>query len=480
MRQINSTLFLVSLVAAFLLFTGTACRKATAPVPQTAHQENPARSVDDVKQQRLAWNLKTLIEPYESAGFANPEWDAAAKLALTEFARARAKVLDKNEPCSQIISKNASAAIQSGCKDPMVTYLYIKFAMDQANDKQAFSKAFVAMARAMNKSSYPPIRKYYAALRTVDQLFFTYGTNSMTMPAVQEIEPWIDQNLIPAIQDKTMPPVEAYEACKEALNLFNGDTNNYSHTYSCIEKPIFENWPNEYTSWLLKGEAYIKLGWNARGSGYVDTVTEEGAKTFSTDLAIAEQALNRAWELNPNDQLIAVKMIWVELGQGQGQDRMELWFRRAMALDPNNYDACNAKLLYIEPKWYGSVKDMLDFGRLCLQNTNWGGHVPLTLADAHWDIALQYVDKSDQANYWKQPGVWSDIQSAYNRVFQLNPNDTDLYYYYARFAYRAEDWSKLKELIPRLGPKINYGFFGGKEEFDKVVQLAEENAGKSN
>ena len=30
---------------------------------------------------------------------------------------------------------------------------------------------------------------------------------------------------------------------------------------------------------------------------------------------------------------------------------MELWFQRAMELNPNDYDACNYKLLYLEPKW---------------------------------------------------------------------------------------------------------------------------------
>ena len=63
---------------------------------------------------------------------------------------------------------------------------------------------------------------------------------------------------------------------------------------------------------------------------------------------------------------------------------MELWFDRAMELDPNDYDACYYKLYYLEPKWYGSVKDMLDFGRECVDSKVWGGRVPLVLTDAHY------------------------------------------------------------------------------------------------
>jgi hypothetical protein len=36
----------------------------------------------------------------------------------------------------------------------------------------------------------------------------------------------------------------------------------------------------------------------------------------------------------------------------------------------------------------------------------------------------------------------------------------------------------LNELIPKLGSKNNYDFFGGKDEFDKMVQLAKNHAGK--
>jgi hypothetical protein len=114
---------------------------------------------------------------------------------------------------------------------------------------------------------------------------------------------------------------------------------------------------------------------------------------------------------------------------------------------------------------------MLDFGRECVQNTNWGGRVPLILVDAHYNICNEFTDESDRTNYWKQPDVWVDIKSAYERFFQLHPDDTSSIPYYAWYAYHAEDWNKLNELIPKLGP-ANYAFFGGKDEFDKMVQTA--------
>ena len=58
-----------------------------------------------------------------------------------------------------------------------------------------------------------------------------------------------------------------------------------------------------------------------------------------------------------------------------------------------------------------------------------------------------------------------------------NPNETSWYHNYAWYAYHAEQWDTLNEIIPKLGP-INYSYFGGQDEFNKMVQLAKEHAGK--
>ena len=179
--------------------------------------------------------------------------------------------------------------------------------------------------------------------------------------------------------------------------------------------------------------------------------------------------------MNPRDARIPTKMLTVELGQGQGRQRMELWFNRAMAINTNDYDACSAKLYYLEPKWYGSTEAMLEFGRQCATNKAWGGHIPLILLDAHKSIQRQYVNDSQKTNYWKQPEVWTDLKTAFGRFFELNPDATGWYHDYAWYAYQAGQWDTLNKIIPKLGP-INYSFFGGTNEFNKMVQLAKEHA----
>ena len=434
-------------------------------------------SSDPIKQTRLDWNYKTTVDIYQKSNFRGHKWNDPALRALAEFACSRANVVETNEPWAEIISTNAAAAVHAGCIDPMLNYLYIKFAMDQTNSKEAFTEAFCAMADAMNGSSYPPIRKYYALLRAEQQYTYTYGYGSnvdSTRP--KQLLVSARENLANSLNDKAMPPEEVYEACSELLYQWPGDMTSLKNCWDQIEKPLFANWPGESLSWLLKGEAYNIIAANARGSGYANTVTEKGWEGFSENLAIAETSLKRAWDLNPKDPRIAVTMIWIVNDQGQSRDQMELWFNRAMENNTNDYEACQAKLNYIEPKWHGSIEAMLEFGRECATNQAWGGRVPLILLAAHKSIQRQYVNDSEKNDYWKHPGVWMDIKVAFDRFFELNPDARTWYHDYAWYAYQAGQWDALNEIIPKLGP-INYSYFGGKDEFDKMVRLTKEHAG---
>jgi hypothetical protein len=433
-------------------------------------------SPEAAQTNRLDWNLKTTVAVYENTADTDPSWDKPVTQALTEFARTRAQVTDSYEPWAEIITTNCDAAVKAGCDDPMVRYLYIRYCLSQTNTPKAFLDAFEEVQSNMQQSPYPPIRKFYASLRALQQFNSTYDYNRKGdfSKGYQLLNDSVS-DLVDTLNDKTTPPAEVYDASHEFIYAIPGDINMFQNDYAQIEKPLFANWSDESVSWLLKGEASVVLAWIYRGNGYADSITPEGAKGFNENLDAADKALNHAWKLDPTDARIAVTMIGVELGQGQGRDRMEMWFNRAMKDNPNDYDACAAKLNYLLPRWYGSEQDMVDFGHECVSNTDWGGTVPLTLVDAHYQIDDEYTNETDQMNYWKQPDVWTDISSSYERYFQNYPDDDSRWAYYARYAYYAGQWKKLNELLPKVKPEYYY-LFGGTDAFNQIVQSAKANA----
>lgn len=439
---------------------------------------HPSRrlSSEALQQARLNWNLKTIVTAYQNAGNSDATWDGPAIRALTEFAQMRAGESDPLDPWSLIISTNCSAAVDAGCKDPLIRYLYIRFSMSQTNAPQTFLDAFIADQHDIQNSDYPAIRKFYVSLRAFQQFTYThgYGKNVDYTVGIQMMND-AQSDLVAALNDKTTPPQETFDACNEYIYVLPGEIRQFHNYYDPIEGALFANWPEEATTWLLKAKAYHLMAWIYRGNGYSDSVTKDGWKGFNSSLAVEEKALNRAWELNPTDARIAVQGIYLDVGLGKSRDKMEQWFNRAMGNDPEDYDACSAKLNYLDANWYGSIQEMLEFGRECVQNTNWGGRVPLTLVDAHYRIYNVFIDPSERTNYWQRPDVWADISAAYERYLSDNPDDAQAIAYYANYADKAQQWDKLNQLAPKVSPNYYY-LFGGPDEFERVAQAARERA----
>jgi hypothetical protein len=424
------------------------------------------------KQLLLDWNLKTSVGAYESVGNTNSAWDEPAQRALKEFAQHTITFNPLDPQSEQIIATNSAAAVTSGCNDPMVRYLFARFYMSQTNSPEEIANTLCTAALDLQKSSYPPDRKFFATIRAIDASVAAHGFMfANQMPTVKELYPYIETNLLAVLNDKTTPPEEVYEASAECLRLFVEQPNIYVSFYSVIEPRLLANWPDEPTSWLLKGKACIDMAWFARGNGMSTVVTTDGLIKFSRYLAVAESALNHAWNLNTNDARIADEMIRLEAAQRQGRDRMELWFNRAIGIDPNDYIACAHKLNYLEPNWYGSIEEMLKFGHECTTNSSWGGRVPIILVDVHDTIFNSYIDKTARAGYWKQPEVWQDIKTAYTRYFELNPKAADNYKNYALRAYNAEQWATFVELSTKVNP-ADYAFFESKNNFNSMVRYA--------
>ena len=435
----------------------------------------PSQLPNETKQQILTWNLYTLIGAHDRAGFTNVLWDGPADAALIEYAKVRARMESTNPAFRRIIFTNASAAIQAGCGDPMLKYLALRYSPQDLHDYQDLASKFFEIAKAIHRTTYPSLRKFYADARVLENL--KQMTNeAFIFPIRIQTLPHLTNDLDVALTDNTMPSQEAYDAASFALSV-SQNKFAYQRIYDSLGK-LFDTWPYDYRIWLLAGQANVHMAWDARGTGWADTVTDEGWRAFNARLGVARRALEHAWILNQQDTAIAHEMMTVALGEGGDRKNMELWFNRAMDLDTNDFEACSHKLYYLEPKWYGSDDEQISFGRECVRSQKWGGRVPLILVDAHYGVCNR-LDPSDRDAYWKRPEVWTDITASYERYFELNPAAINGYQKYAWYACEAEQWGKLNELLAKIkGAKINYNLFGGEDGYNKVLQLAREHGYK--
>jgi hypothetical protein len=152
---------------------------------------------------------------------------------------------------------------------------------------------------------------------------------------------------------------------------------------------------------------------------------------------------------------------------------MEKWFGRALAADPDNFDACIVKLRFLLPRWHGSHEEMVAFGRECLAGQNWAGNLPYVLARAHSDVAREMMDPQQ---YLAQPQVWDDIRSVHEGYLKVFPDAPRAAWHRNRLAKWACDcgqWDAAWEAFSRIGDNPDLTVFRSRALYDYYRRKAE-------
>ena len=356
----------------------------------------------------------------------------------------------------------------AACGDPLIRYLRIRFIQLERQNAWFNGPSFRDAAAAMDASQYPDIRKFYPHLWAAREFLEAQATLQDARVQLEAAA----KALVKGLADESMPVPAAEAACEGLLALPTLDETRLWEVYAILAPALDTGrWRGTAAALLTKARAYRIRAWMARGNGVASTVSETGGRLFSEYLEIAADSLERAWRNDPHDVGICIEMLRVELGQGQGRDRMELWFNRGMKLDPANLVLCGGKLWYLNPRWYGSKPEMLAFGRECTMNTNWSGRVRLLLADAHDALADEIGDEEGKAEYWRQPAVWRDIQMTFEQYFRLYPGEKDYRQNYAAYAAKCGQWQVFLDEAKSFS-KTNYAIFGGEQRYRELEKDA--------
>jgi WD40 repeat protein len=126
--------------------------------------------------------------------------------------------------------------------------------------------------------------------------------------------------------------------------------------------------PDSATALVALAKAHIAWAWEARGSGFAATVTEEGWQLFAERIAKARDLLEQAQKLGPRDGELYASLITV--GMAEGWPLEEAWdvLAEGRALDPTYYGMYVKMAVNLLPRWHGEEGDS---ERLAEQTTKW-------------------------------------------------------------------------------------------------------------
>jgi len=415
-----------------------------------------ARAQNGLLTPEQRWNLNTGVGAYETVGQRSAKWDGDAIEALETFAFFQGMLPGKDRlTMERRIGLAANKARSLGCTDPMIQYLWLRLGGFAPRDPKSMFAApdYEGCARDLAKSDYPGIRKFFGCMRAID----TYLEMRQSQPEFHSLVDMAGSFLKEALTDKEMPQENAYDNCERFLRACRQAKSDSHAAWTKLEPQIKESLGETYYSALLEGLADLQWAWAARGTGFANTVTEEGQRLMTERLALSHRALDRAWRLNPKDWRGPNLMMEVEFLESYDYDRMEKWFQRAMQNNPDNYAACAIKLNFMALRWGGSEKALVTFARQCLTNTIWTPEVAEIVPKAYGEIVVEIRESDERMDFWRRAEVWSDIKAAYEKLFQAYPKTLTLREDFARYGFLCGQKEEAERILRALPPKSGSG-----------------------
>jgi len=201
--------------------------------------------------------------------------------------------------------------------------------------------------------------------------------------------------------------------------------------------------PESVTAHVALAEAYVSLGFAARGGGSADTVSDAGWVALHKQAEIALEEANKASRLGRDPHIYYVLME-VALAEGWDKQRTRQVFEKALADEPDYYHTFRMYAYYLLPKWYGDGPEAEELGEELYQRV--GGKEGLFL---YFEIAT-LVNCPCGGDQSLQKMSWERVKEGYAALQELygaNNVDNNRFLY---MAYAQHDKSAANSVAQKI------------------------------
>lgn len=226
--------------------------------------------------------------------------------------------------------------------------------------------------------------------------------------------------------------------------------------------------PDSIHAAIALGDAWAGYGWHARGTGFADTVTEEGWQLFRERLGRAQAVLDDARKLPA--QCPHLYCALVDLARCQGWERAEVdkVFEQAVALEPLYLHVYSAMARYLTPRWHGERGDWERFADASA--TRIGGQEGSVI---YGHIAWQ-ISKLQRGNeFFNENNVsWGRIRQGFRDREALYGSSARTLNAFCKLAGAAADRQTTRELLARIGDQWDPEVWQERKYFDGYREWA--------
>lgn len=265
----------------------------------------------------------------------------------------------------------------------------------------------------------------------------------------------------------TDPPIQteyggwAAESLFDGLIVWSGDSDELERHNSRLREWA-RDWPESHIPRIALISAYKNLAWAWRGSGFADTVTEEGWERFRENLEAAESLAGALDE--EGCRSAALFSAWITLGMGRGYDRKEMedLLRRGLEADPRYHPVYANYAYYLLPRWHGSAREVERFARDSIKHAAGFEDEGMYARVAHWTARYEGWDTMrDDYSF-----DYELIARGFRRLMDAYGETDYLLSGFAKLACIYEDRKTARELLAKIGDDPHLGGWHYRKDFD--------------
>ncbi len=433
---------LAALLVTVLCAAAASASHAAAYQPKPLPAKSTAPTARQDREAYIAFLTAHMSGAYRQFGLRDPACDEEAVRFLDGSARAIAE--EPGAPTGKDLAAAGEALTTKGCRDPLVLLCYGRalHSIDHA------STAAVQLRQTIKGFETVPYSHLLARIAPIQLVAILRQYPDISAPGERDraVQLAIDWTAQAAGETSTADVPFFLTALQEDWEPCFRD--RWLDVYDAVQR---QPKVDPYLAAVVGGRAHIRQGWERRGSGWADTVTDTGWQGFEEHLEAARVLLTKAWKLRPDRPEAPTDMIRVAGGSSAAEEETRLWFDRAVAAQLDCRLAYFQYAWFLRPRWGGSHEAMYAFALECARTGRYDTDVPWRFLITLWEI---YSDDDGNAWWWQRPTVYArvkEILTAYHQVQQREEARRDSQALLAACAWQAGEYGEARRVLDELG-----------------------------
>jgi hypothetical protein len=242
---------------------------------------------------------------------------------------------------------------------------------------------------------------------------------------------------------------------------FEGNDNEPASRWEALDKKHRE-WiaakPDSITARVAYATFLADYAWYARGSGFANTVTQEGGRLFGERLEAAGKELEAGAALPQKDAYWFRILMRVGLGQGWTPKDFDELTNDALAFEPTfwGYDVARANSLL--PRWYGNPGDWEAFAEKSAQRPGGLG------AEVYARIVISQLGYFENI-FRESRASWPRTKEGLDILRKKYPDSLEILSQAALLGTMAQDQPYAKAAFAALGDRYVRGIWPSRQSF---------------